>query len=71
MIVPGYNDTKESVLKLKNFAKNLKNVEKIELLPYHDMAKKKYESLGIAYKMQDVPNMDAQKCKQLEKLLKN
>ncbi len=71
VIVPGYNDTKESVFKLNNFAKDLKNVEKIELLPYHDMAKKKYEALGIAYKLQDVPNMDVRKCKQLEKLLKN
>ena len=71
VIVPGYNDTKESVLKLKEFAKTLKNVEKIELLPYHDMAKKKYESLGITYKLKDTPNMDKQTCKRLEKFLKD
>ena len=71
VIVPGHNDNKESVFKLKEFAKKLKNVEKIELLPYHDMAKKKYESLGIPYKLQDTPNMDKAKCKRLEKLLKD
>lgn len=71
VIVPGYNDTKENILKLKKFAKKLKNVEKIELLPYHDMAKKKYESLGIPYRLQETPNMDKQKCKQLEKFLKD
>ncbi len=70
VIVPNYNDTEESVLKLKEFAKKLKNIEKIELLPYHDMAKKKYKSLGIDYALKDVPPMDKQRCKELEKLLK-
>ena len=47
VIVPGFNDNKESVLKLKKFADGLNNVEKIELLPYHTMAKKKYENLNV------------------------
>ena len=70
VIVPGYNDSEESVLKLKEFASHLQNVEKIELLPYHDMAKKKYKSLGISYRLEDVPPMDKKRCKELEKLLK-
>ena len=70
VIVPNYNDTKESVLKLKSFAESLKNVEKVELLPYHDMAKSKYKKLGIPYRLEDTPQMDKQKCKDLEKLLK-
>ena len=69
VIVPGYNDTKESVLKLKRFAENLHNIEKIELLPYHDMALKKYKELGIKYRLDGVPAMDKAKCKELEKLL--
>ena len=70
VIVPNFNDTKESVLKLKAFAEQLENIEKIELLPYHDMAKKKYKELGIPYRLENVPVMDKAKCKQLEKLLK-
>lgn len=70
VIVPGYNDTVESVLKLKEFVNSIKNVEKVELLPYHDMAKKKYEALGIDYRLKETPNMDSQTCKKLEKLLK-
>lgn len=69
VIVPNYNDTKESVLKLKEFAKNLTNIEKIELLPYHDMAKNKYKKLGLEYRLKDVPPMDKKKCKDLERLL--
>ena len=70
VIVPGINDTKESVLKLKEFAKKLKNVEKIELLPYHNMAIKKYNELGIDYVLKDVKPMDKQYCNELQKLLR-
>ena len=71
VIVPGYNDTKEDVLKLKAYIKNIKNVEKVELLPYHSMAKEKYKNLGIKYRLDDVVDMDKEKCKQLEKILRN
>ena len=58
VVVPNYNDTKESVEQLKEFAKTLKNVDKIELLPYHTMAVKKYQQLGIVYRLQGVADMD-------------
>ena len=70
VIVPNYNDNEESVLQLKAFANGLRNVEKIELLPYHDMAKKKYEVLGIPYRLQETPNMNKEKCEKLQNLLK-
>lgn len=71
VIVPKFNDNEESVLKFKDFASRLENVEKIELLPYHKMAVEKYKKLGIKYKLIDVPEMDKNRCKKLEKLLKN
>ena len=71
VIVPGYNDTKESVLKLKEFASKLKNIEKVELLPYHTMAKEKYKKMGIPYRLENVLDMNKEKCKKLERLLKN
>ena len=70
VIVPGINDNEEHILKLKNFAKTISNVERIELLPYHSMAVSKYKDLGIEYRLGDTPNMDKEKCKKLEDLLK-
>ena len=69
VIVPGINDSEQSVLKLKEFVKKLTNVQKIELLPYHDMAKDKYAKLGMEYMLKNIPSMDKTKCKQLQKLL--
>ncbi len=70
VIVPGINDDEEHVLMLKNFAEKLKNVERIELLPYHSMARSKYKDLGISYRLESTPDMDKDRCKELEKLLK-
>lgn len=70
VIIPGHNDTKENVLRLKDFASKLQNVEKIELLPYHSMARDKYKKLGIKYRLENVLDMNKEKCEQLEKLLK-
>ena len=41
---------------LGEFLSGLKNVQKIEALPYHSMAKPKYENLGMEYPMGRTPN---------------
>lgn len=65
VIIPGINDTSEYIKKLKNFIKKLKNIERIELLPYHLLGVSKYEKLGIPYKLKDVSSMDVQLCDKL------
>ena len=70
VIVPGINDTKEYVLKLADFIKPLHNIEKVELLPYHTDAIKKYEIMHIPYKLGNTKSMDIEICKDLEKLLR-
>lgn len=70
VIVPGINDDEEHILKLKEFAGGLKNVERIELLPYHSMGVSKYHELKIPYSLEDTLDMDKSRCQELEKLLK-
>lgn len=69
VITPGINDNEEYILKLAEYIKPIKNVEKVELLPYHNMAKDKYKRLGMKYRLENTSNMDKQKCKELEILL--
>ena len=71
VIVPGINDTDEYITELANFIKQLKNVLKVELLPYHTMAIDKYKKLNIDYKLNGIPDMDVTRCKELENKLNN
>lgn len=70
VIVPGINDTKEYMNELIRFIKPLKNVEKVELLPYHTLGVHKYDDLKINYELKGVLDMDKDKCKKLEEILK-
>ena len=47
VVVPNINDDKAHIEKLKQFAITLKNVEKIELLPYKTIGVHKYKTLNI------------------------
>lgn len=70
VIVPGINDNIEYIKELAKFIKNIKGVEKIELLPYHTMGISKYNELNISYPLENIEAMDKEKCKELEELLK-
>ena len=70
VIVPGINDNTSYMNELIDFIKPINNVEKIELLPYHKLGDHKYEELKINNPLKDTPNMDENKCKDLEEYLK-
>ncbi len=55
VVVPGITDEKDSLIKLGEFVGSLKNVKALDVLPYHTMGEKKYESLGIPYRLSGVP----------------
>ena len=68
VLIPGYTDDKFDLIKLKEFLNTLKNVEKVEILPYHDLGKFKWEELGGKYELGNVKfptNEDIQKAKNL------
>lgn len=54
VLVPTINDDSATLLETKEFLNTLNNVEKVEILPYHDMAKQKYKMMGIEYRLKDV-----------------
>lgn len=69
VIVPGINDTEAYILKLKEFIKPIKYVERVELLPYHLFGVDKYKKLGIPYRLEGVPALKKDKLKELENIL--
>ena len=65
VIVPGIHDNLEYIADLKKFIKTLKNVQKVEFLPYHKLGQEKYETLHILYPLSNVPAMDEKKTREL------
>ena len=70
VIVPGINDSKDNILELNEFLKQIKNVDKVELLPYHTLGNEKYKKLGIPYPLEDIKDMHESKIKELSTYLK-
>lgn len=69
VVVPGKTDSKEYMNMLREFIHGLDNVEKVELLPYHLLGVNKYEVMGIKYRLEGIPAMDKEECKNLYEYL--
>ncbi len=57
-VIPGVNDTEESMLALIGLIRNLKGIEHVELIPFHKMATEKYDSLDLAYEAENTPLLE-------------
>lgn len=69
VVVPGVTDSIHHINQLAKIIKPIKNVEKIELLPYHTLGVSKYESMNLPYRLKDVDPADKEKVNELYKLL--
>ena len=54
VIVPGRNDTIETMDALQSLIKGYNCVKKIELLPYRNLCIEKYDALGIPFPLQEL-----------------
>lgn len=54
VVVPGYTDNLDDAHALGKFIEPMKNIEKIELLPYHELGKHKWTAMGEIYPLDGV-----------------
>lgn len=66
VVVPGITDNEDHIKRLRDYVKQIQNVQKVELLPYHLLGTNKYEVMGIPYPLEGVPAMGKEKIKQLQ-----
>jgi pyruvate formate lyase activating enzyme len=71
VIVPGVNDDEAHLQAVADYVKQFSVVERVELLPYHVMGTYKYEELGIAYPLKDVPPLSAERLNVARSIFKN
>lgn len=70
VLVPGYTDDEQDLIKLREFISTLKSVEKVEVLPYHDLGKFKWEQLGEVYPLEKVRTANNDDVKRAKEILK-
>ena len=69
VIIPGYTDDEKDLLKLKKFLKSLRSVKRIDLLPYHDLGKFKWENLGLKYELENVKSPSQEEIQKIKQIL--
>mgnify|MGYP004460398065 FL=1 len=69
VLVPGITDVDAYLHRLHDFLSTLKNIERIDVLPYHTLGTFKYEKLGIEYPLADVPTPTKERVDNARKIL--
>jgi len=69
VVVPGITDDDKYLFDLGYFIGQFDNLKALDVLPYHTMGEKKYQSLGMEYKLKGVPPMDKEKLLDKKKVI--
>lgn len=57
--VPGLNDSVENVEAVAKAAASMSTVSRVEVLPFHQMGRDKWETLGLDYRLKETPTPSA------------
>ncbi|KGP71917.1 pyruvate formate-lyase-activating protein [Pontibacillus yanchengensis] len=69
VLIPGLTNDDEELNELKSFIDQLGNVEKVEILPYHQMGVYKWHQLNLDYPLYDVSPPSQEEVKRAEHIL--
>lgn len=65
VIAPGIMDNDKYLQELAVYLLKIKNIEKIEFLPFHHLGFSKYENLKLENPLKNVPEMNVENCQKL------
>ncbi|WP_352400694.1 pyruvate formate-lyase-activating protein [Anaerotignum sp.] len=69
VVVPNLTDSKEHIRGLGEYIKTIPNVQKVELLPYHNLGVDKHKVMGFKYPLEDTLPMCKEKTRQLQTMI--
>lgn len=68
-VIPGFNFSEEEMLMIIHFLKSLKGKpHRVDLLPFHAIARNKYKRFGITNKMDGVNGLSKDELKEIKKM---
>lgn len=72
VIIPGWTDDDENIILAGKYIQTLgDSVDRVELLPYHELGKHKWKDFGETYKLEDVRPPSAESMEHLIRLMRN
>ena len=71
VIVENYTTDEKDLFELGRFIGSLKNVKALDVLPFHNLGKVKYEKLGVPYKLKDMEDLSKEKAQIAKKHILN
>lgn len=70
VLVPGYSDAEKDIRDLGKSLGKFKNIQRVEILPYHRLGVHKYEAIGWDYKLKDVKENTSEQLSHAENLFR-
>ena len=70
MLVPGLTDDMEDMAQLARCARRLGNVERVDILPFHQMGRFKWDELDLDYTLRDVREPSAELTEQARSIFR-
>ena len=71
VLVPGYSDDEEDLHEWAKFVSQFGNIERVDILPFHQMGTYKWEKLGKEYKLKDVETPTREEVEKAEEIFKS
>ena len=68
VVVPGYSDDEADLHQWAKFVSQFKIVERVDILPFHQMGTNKWEELGKKYQLKDTPTPTPESIKMVENI---
>jgi pyruvate formate lyase activating enzyme len=68
VVVPGINDKVEYIERLTELLAPLDNLEKVELIAYHELGVHKWETIGLDYQLKDVKPPSKEKMEEFKEI---
>ena len=68
-IIPGINDTSAHLGAIRALREGYSNIQQVEIMPYHNLGKKKWQEIGLGYSLMELPNASPEQKKEWEQMV--
>ena len=71
VLVPGFSDDEADLNSWAKYVSHFENVERVDILPFHQMGTHKWQQMGLKYRLEDVPPPTLEDVAKVEKIFRS